>query len=250
MAKAKAAKETLQLKTLSDIGEIKFVSSGVPEIDELTGGFPRARITEIFGMQGIGKTDLMLKCLSAMSTDSKVLYMDVENALNPERLLKKGATKPENIHISEESILQEVAQYVTNHVNDYDVIVVDSVAALVPREEANGESGDQFVGLKARLMGQWIRQLTAKLGKSNCALVFINQLRDSMILYGDPQFTPGGKALPYAASLRIKLSTVKADRIDGKVDGKTVVKGHKVTALVVKSKVGAPHRSTQFSLMY
>lgn len=246
MAKAKKVAETLKVKTLADIGAIEFASSGVAEIDELTGGFPKARITEIFGIQGIGKTDLMLKCLSAMSLDSKVLYMDVENALNPERLAQKPCN-PKNIHISDESTLQDVAQYVTDHVNDYDVIVVDSVAALVPREEANGESGDQFVGLKARLMGQWIRQLTAKLGKSNCALVFINQLRDSMILYGDPQFTPGGKALPYAASLRIKLSTVKADRIPHKDGG---VAGHKVTALVVKSKVGAPHRSTQFKLMY
>ena len=237
--------ETLKLKKLSDVGEIKFITSGIEEIDAMTGGLPKARITEIFGIQGIGKTDLMLQCISKMSQEGKVLYCDVENALNPQRLIAKGAN-PKNISISDESTLQEVAQFVTNNVNNFDVIVIDSVAALVPREEANGESGDQFVGLKARLMGQWIRQLTAKLGKSDCALVFINQLRDSMILYGDPQFTPGGKALPYAASLRLKLSTVKADRIPGK-DG---VVGHKVTALIVKSRVCAPHRSTQFKLMY
>lgn len=239
--------EGLKLKKLSDISDIQFITSGVKEIDETTGGLPRARITEIFGMQGIGKTDLMLQCISKMSLDGKVLYVDVENALNPNRLLEKKAN-PKNVDISDESTLQDIAQYVTDNVNKYDVIVIDSVAALVPREEANGESGDQFVGLKARLMGQWIRQLTPKLGKSNCALVFINQLRDSMIIYGDPQFTPGGKALPYAASLRIKLSTTKSDRLQVKTGEKP--KGHKVTFEVVKSRVCTPHLKGQFTLFY
>jgi recombination protein RecA len=240
------AKETFNLKTLADIGEIEFITTGIDEIDEIV-KFPKARITEIFGMQGIGKTDLILNCLSKISLEGKVLYIDVENALNPTRLKEKGGNL-KNIDISDESILQDVANFVNKSVKKYDCIVIDSVAALVSREEANGETGDQFVGLKARLMGQWMRQLVPVLGKSNCAVVFINQLRDSMIMYGDPQFTPGGKALPYAASLRIKLSTTKADRLPGKTG--EPARGHKVTFEIVKSRVCAPHQKGQFKLMY
>ena len=242
-----AKKETpkFNLKKLSEIGEIQFITTGIDEIDAIV-KFPKARITEIFGMQGIGKTDLMLTCISKISQEGKVLYVDVENALNPDRLKEKNANI-QNVDISDESILQDVANFVNSQVNKYDCIVIDSVASLVTREEANGETGDQFVGLKARLMGQWMRQLVPVLGKSNCAVVFINQLRESMILYGDPQFTPGGKALPYAASLRIKLSTTKADRIPKKEGG---IKGHKVTFEIVKSRVCSPHQKGQFKLIY
>ena len=241
-----AKEEIAKLIKLSEVKPLSFVTSGVKEIDDMTGGFPKGRMTEIYGMQGVGKTEVVLHCLSAISNEAKVLYIDAENALNPERLVRKGA-KASNVTVVADSVLEEVANLVNANVTKYDVIVVDSVATLVPNAEAQGQTGDQFVGLKPRLMGQWLRKLTPLLGKSDCALVFINQLRESMVLYGDPLFTPGGKALPFSASLRLKLSTTKADRIKGS-DG--AWKGHKVTVEVIKSKVSAPHRTTTFKLEY
>lgn len=231
------------IKTLEEYGELQFVSSGIKEIDAIT-KFPRSRITEIYGLQGVGKSDLVLTCLSAMSKDCRVLYIDAENALNPARLLEKGGN-PKNIVISDVSILEEAAKLTIKAVGDYDIIVVDSVATLIPRAESDGETGDQFVGLKARLMGQWMRQINAPLGKSNCALIFINQIREGMSIYV-PKFTPGGKALPYAASLRLELSASKSERIVK--DGVSI--GHKVNVEVTKSRVCPPHQKTSFKLYY
>lgn len=231
------------LKTAAELGALSFITSGVAEIDGLTGGIPRGRITEIYGATGVGKTSLSLKCLSSMSQSGTVLYIDAENAINLDHLTKDAIQK--NIHISTEYVLEEAAELTLEAVNDYDIIVVDSIASLVPRPEADGEMGDQLIGIKARLMGKWMRRLVGPLGKSNCAMLFINQLRESPSIY-TPKFTPGGKALPYAASLRIELSTKKADRIEK--DKKIV--GHKVTAEVVKSRVSPPFLKTQFKLMY
>ena len=245
MSKAKKAeKPEYTIRTLADAGEIQFITSGIEAIDNMT-KLPRGRITEIHGMAGVGKSDLALSFLSAMSHEGKVFYIDAENALNPARLVQKGA-EVKNIDISDQSILEDVANMTIDLVDKYDVIVVDSVATLVPRAEAEGETGDQFVGLRARLMGQWMRKLIGPLGKSKTAMLFINQLRESMSMYGDPMFTPGGKALPYAASLRLKLSTTKADRIIK--DGET--KGHWVNVEVTKSRVCAPHQKTKFKLEY
>lgn len=236
----KKKKELPAVIRLSDLKPVEFVSSGVPEIDELVGGFPRARITEVYGMQGVGKTSLMTMCLANMSKDSKLLFVDVENAINPARIDALGA-QSNKIDYSNLYVLEEVAELVLASVDKYDVIVVDSVAAMTMMAEDQGEVGQALVGLKARLMGQWLRKLTGKLGKSSCALVFINQERESMILYGNPTFTPGGRALLYATSLRIKLSTTKADRLDG---------GHWVNFEVTKSKVSPPHGKGRFKLSY
>ena len=244
-AKKAVEKAGFTIKTLAEVEDIKFITSGFAEIDEITGGFPRGRITEVHGMASVGKSELVQTCLVNMSKQGKVLYVDAENAMNPQRLRDKGGVA-ENISISDMHIMEDVANFVTQNVNNYDVIVVDSIATLVPRAESEGETGDQFVGLRARLMGQWMRKIIAPLGKSQCALVCINQLRESMSMYGDPLFTPGGKALPYAASLRLKLSTTKADRI--LKDGVTV--GHKVLVEVTKSRVCAPHQSTKFKIEY
>lgn len=236
--------DKIELKPLSEYGELEFITSGVPEIDEIT-QIPRARITEIFGLQGVGKSYLVTQCIAAMSKEAKVLYIDAESAINPARMIDKGGDA-KNIIISTESILEDAAELTIESVNKYDVIIVDSVASLVPKAEAEGRTGDQFVGLKARLMGQWMRKLIGPLGKSRCAVIFINQMRESMSMYV-PKALPGGKALPYAASLRLELSTSnKADRI---TKGAVVV-GHKVKVDVVKSRVCAPHQSTTFKLYY
>ena len=242
MAKAKkaAADEGFSIKSLAEYGDIEFITSGIEEIDAIT-PFPRGRITEISGMQGVGKSELVQACLTNMSKEGKVLYIDAENALNPSRLLAKGG-EAKNIIISDMCILEDVAKLTVDSVNKYDVIVIDSVATLVTKSEAEGETGDQFVGLKARLMGQWMRKLIGPLGKSRCAVVFINQIRESMSMYV-PKFTPGGKALPYAASLRLELSTNKADRLS---DGK----GHWVNVEITKSRVCPPYQKTRFKLFY
>jgi recombination protein RecA len=242
MAKAKKTVEDAgyTIKTLADYGEIEFVTSGIKEIDEVT-KFPRGRITEIYGLQGVGKSELVQTCLTNMSHEGKVLYIDAENALNPARLVAKGG-EAKNIVISDMCILEDVAKYTTESVGKYDVIVIDSVATLIPKSEAEGETGDQFVGLKARLMGQWMRKLIGPLGKSRCAVVFINQIRESMSMYV-PKFTPGGKALPYASSLRLELSSNKADRLN---DGT----GHWVNVEVTKSRVCAPYQKAKFKLKY
>ena len=239
-AKKTVEKAGYTIKPLSEFGELEFVTSGIKEIDDIT-TFPRGRITEIIGMQGVGKSDLVQTCLTNMSHTAKVLYIDAENALNPTRLIEKGGNA-KNIVISDMCILEDVAKYTVDSVNDYDVIVIDSVATLIPKSEAEGETGDQFVGLKARLMGQWMRKLIGPLGKSKCAIVFINQIRESMSMYV-PKFTPGGKALPYAASLRLELTSNKADRLS---DGS----GHWVNVDFIKSRVCPPHQKTKFKLKY
>lgn len=233
------------IQTLDEVGPIEFITTGYEAIDKVTGGFPRSRITEVHGMSSVGKSEFVQQCLSEMSKAGKVLYIDAENALNAQRLTDKGGNV-KNITVTDMHVMEDVANFVTENVNNYDVIVIDSVASLVPRAEEAGETGDQFVGLRARIMGQWMRKLIGPLGKSKCAMVFINQLRESMSMYGDPLFTPGGKALPYAASLRLKLSTTKADRI--LKDGATV--GHWVKVEIPKSRVCAPYQTTKFKLMY
>lgn len=243
MAKAKKEEDTIELKPLSEYGEIEFITTGIKEVDEVV-KLPKARITEIYGLQGIGKSYLMTKCVSEISKVGKVLYIDAESAINPSRMLEMGGVG-KNIVISTEPVLEAVAELVIKNVDKYDVIVVDSIAALIPKSEFEGETGDQFVGLKARLMGQWMRKLIGPLGKSKCAVVFINQMRESMSMYVS-KFTPGGKALPYAASLRLELKTASKDKIIKKGE----VAGHWVTAEVTKSRVCKPHQSARFELLY
>jgi recombination protein RecA len=229
----------------SDIKPIEFVSSGISELDALT-QLPKGRITEFYGMQGVGKTTLVTKTISEMSKTSKVLYIDAENALNPGRLTELGANN-KNITIATTYVLEDVADLTIDSIGKYDIIVVDSVASLIPRAEDDGETGDMFMGLKARLMGQFMRKLVGRLGKSSTAVVFINQLRETMELYGPKKSTPGGHALPFAASLRIELSTTKADRIKDKDGG---FKGHWVNLEITKSKVCRPYQKTRFRIDY
>jgi RecA/RadA recombinase len=243
---SKLAKAGFSVKSGLDIKPIEFVTSGVPEIDDLVGGIPKGRITEIYGMQGVGKTTLMTMCVSNMSKTNKVLYIDAENAFNPHRALELGLDL-KNIEVSDTYIVEDVIDLTIEAVDSYDIVVIDSLASLVPRAEDDGNTGDMFMGLKARLMGQFMRKLVGKLGRSDCAAVFINQLRETMEIYGPKKSTPGGHALPYAASLRLELSTTKADRIRDKDGG---FKGHKVTVEVTKSKVSRPHQKTQFKIDY
>lgn len=239
------AEEGRPIIKLASVPKIEFVTSGIDAVDELIGGYPRAKITEIYGNTGTGKSTMMYKCLAVISKTAKVLYIDVENALNPNRVIELGADASK-VDYSRLYVLQEVAELVNKNIKNYDMIIIDSVAAMVPREEHQGETGEQFVGLKPRLMGQWMRKLEGPLGDTKCAVVFINQLRETMELYGNKRTTPGGRALPYAASLRLELSSHAADRI---IKDK-INTGHWVNVKVSKTKLGKPFLVTKFKLEY
>jgi recombination protein RecA len=245
MSAKKVDKKTSPLiRKLSDIDEVQFVSSGMPEVDELTGGFPKSRLTEVYGKTGVGKTSLMAKTLAAMSARDKVLFIDSENALNKDRVAELGGDITK-IDFSTEYILEDVADLVMDSLDKYDIIVVDSIAGLTPKTELEGESGAANVGVKAKRVHQWMRKMTGKLGKSKCALVFINQLHESPNMY-QPTYTTGGTAIPYASSLRLELSNNKSDRV-GSPGAYTGVWVH---VTVTKSKVSKPYLTTKFKLEF
>lgn len=240
---AREAMESLNLKLAakglplmvmgSDLPPLHFITSGVPEIDAMTHGFPRQKITEIYGPKGVGKTTLMSRLVASLP-DLKICYIDAEGGL---------PTPPDNVTVNTEHILERAQDIVESALEDnkYDLIVVDSVASLVPRAEVEGEAGDAHMGLKARLMSQWMRRIHLYLSKSNTAVVFINQQRESMNPYGPQKFTPGGFALPYAASLRLELKSNKADKLEN---------GQWVHVEVEKSRVCKPYQKTKFKLDY
>lgn len=223
----------------SDLPPIEFISSGIAEIDQMTGGFPKNRITEIFGMKGVGKTALMAQILSKNLPTLKVFYIDSENAMRGDH---------PNMKAYSTYILENAEAAVSDALDTdaFDVIIVDSVASLVPRAEIEGEEGEAHMGLKARLMSQWMRRINPHMHGKKAAVVFINQQRETMDLYGPKKTTPGGLGLPYAASLRLELKTTKADRI---VKNGEVI-GHWVSVEVEKSRVCKPYQKTKFKLLY
>lgn len=229
----------------SEVPKVEYVSTGIAEIDAITGGFPTKRISEVYGSTSVGKTSLLLKMIASLSKNHKVLFVDVEETYSPEWAKKLGITE-DNITVMSPEVLEDIADAVIDGVKLFDVIVIDSVAAMIPRAEIEGEMGEAHMGLKARLMGQFMRKLTTPLFKTNCAVIFINQQRESMELYGAKKFTPGGNALPYAASLRLELKTTKAERI---VKNSEVI-GHWINVEVTKSKVGTPYQKARFKLLY
>lgn len=234
------------IKSMDEYPPTEFVTTGVKTIDEICGGFPRSRITEIYGKKSVGKTTLTMLMLSAISKDHKVLFIDAENALNVARLEKLGANL-ENIDFSTESVLEDVGELIIENMAMYDAIVLDSVAGTIARTELVSTVGDHNVGIKGKVMNSiFSRRVPGPLAKTNCALILINQLRDSFSMYGDRTYTPGGKAIEYAASLRVELNTLAADRIVE--DGKQI--GHWVTAKITKSKISAPYQTARFKILY
>lgn len=234
------------IQSMEDYPPVEFISSGVKEIDALVGGYPKGRITEVYGKRSVGKTTLMCYMLAAISKDNKVLYCDAENALNVIRLRELNANM-DNIDFSTTSVLEDIGQLILDSIEKYDVIILDSVAGATTRVEMQAEVGDHLVGVKAKIMNSiFSRRLPERLAKSGCALLLINQLRDSFSMYGEPTYTPGGKAIEYAASLRLQLNTVKADLI---IKDKETI-GHNVQVKVTKSKVSKPHVETKFKLLY
>lgn len=223
-----------------------FIPTGHADLDAIIQGFPRKRITEVYGPATTGKTSLMLQTIAQMDPKLKVLYIDLENAIDAKWAESKGIT-PGRMDLANPFLLEDAAQHVLDSITKYDLIVFDSVASALVKTEETNELGNANVGVKPRIMTSFMRKLVGPLSRTDCAVVFINQEKPSIgDMYAPKWYCPGGLALPYAASLRLRLTSNKADRMI--IEGTKV--GKKVKAEITKNKVGTPDREAQFLITY
>jgi len=211
------------------------------------GGLPKGRIVEIYGNEGSGKTTLTLHVIAeALKRGGVAAFVDAEHALNPE-LAERIGVDLENLLISQPDNGEEALEITDTLVRSgaFDVIVVDSVAALVPRAELEGEMGDTHVGLQARLMSQALRKLTGSINRSNTCVIFVNQIRMKIgVMFGNPETTSGGNALKFYSSVRMEIRRIGAIK-----DGQNVI-GNRTKVRVVKNKVSAPFKEAEMDLMF